>query len=100
MDLSEADRQRIVEWARRHPKIRQVWLYGSRARGDNRPDSDIDLAIEMDFLDWFHWVNAFKKNLDLHLEHEVQLEWYEKGAGLKLVESGVESDGVLVYPVV
>ena len=23
-------------------------LFGSRARGDNRPDSDVDLAIEVD----------------------------------------------------
>jgi uncharacterized protein len=32
---------RIVE--RYHPE--QVWLYGSRARGDARPDSDWDLFI-------------------------------------------------------
>lgn len=26
--------------------LRRVWLFGSRARGDARPDSDIDLAFE------------------------------------------------------
>ncbi len=25
--------------------VDEIWLYGSRARGDNRPKSDIDLAI-------------------------------------------------------
>ena len=29
-----------------HP--RRVVLFGSRARGDSRPDSDVDLMIEMD----------------------------------------------------
>ena len=28
--------------------ITQMWLVGSRARGDNRPDSDIDLMVEID----------------------------------------------------
>ncbi len=30
----------------RHPGVERVWLYGSRARGDYRPDSDIDLAVD------------------------------------------------------
>src|SRR5690606_13670191 len=34
----------ISEWAVRHP-IKEVWLYGSRARGTHRQDSDVDLAV-------------------------------------------------------
>lgn len=37
------------------PFIEKIWLYGSRARGDSRDRSDIDLAIECPsatFLDW------------------------------------------------
>ena len=34
----------ISEWAARHP-ITEVWLYGSRARGTHRSDSDVDLAV-------------------------------------------------------
>jgi predicted nucleotidyltransferase len=30
---------------RRHPEIERVVLYGSRAKGTHRPESDIDLAI-------------------------------------------------------
>jgi predicted nucleotidyltransferase len=30
---------------RRHPRIRRVALFGSRAKGTQRPESDIDLAL-------------------------------------------------------
>ena len=30
------------------PAGSQLWLYGSRARGDNRPDSDWDLLLLID----------------------------------------------------
>ena len=30
------------------PKGSNLWLYGSRARGDNRPDSDWDLIVLVD----------------------------------------------------
>ena len=26
--------------------IKAIWLFGSRARGDHRPDSDVDLLIQ------------------------------------------------------
>lgn len=30
------------------PAIDKAWIYGSFARGDDRPDSDIDLAVKTD----------------------------------------------------
>lgn len=29
-------------------RLREIWLYGSRARGDARPDSDYDLLVLLD----------------------------------------------------
>jgi len=41
--------QRITEFGKQIlPKGASLWLYGSRARGDNRPDSDYDLLILLD----------------------------------------------------
>ena len=41
--------QRITELGRQIlPEGASLWLYGSRARGDNRPDSDYDLLILLD----------------------------------------------------
>lgn len=36
-------------------RLHDVVLFGSRARGDNRPDSDVDLAIILKDGDWSFW---------------------------------------------
>lgn len=104
MGLSEEDREKIVAWPGRHRDILKVYLYGSRARGDHRPDSDIDLAIVMNapdadaaFAMWCGWRSDYKENPDLNLSVEAHLEWYEASAGLERVGTGVERDGVLIY---
>lgn len=40
----------------RHPAVDRVWLFGSRARGDNFERSDIDLAIEAPSIDRNDWL--------------------------------------------
>ena len=36
----------IFARANRHLGVNRLWLFGSRARGDSRQDSDIDLLVE------------------------------------------------------
>ena len=45
MDLTEAQQLIIRDWAARTPLIEEVRLFGSRAMGGARLDSDIDLAL-------------------------------------------------------
>jgi hypothetical protein len=45
MIIDDKVRSIIAEWAAANNYVLEIWLFGSRARGDNRPDSDIDLAI-------------------------------------------------------
>ena len=45
MQVTDGDRVAITEWAKDCPEITEVWLYGSRARGTGRDDSDINLAV-------------------------------------------------------
>ena len=43
--LSEAILTQLHDTFVRCPDVEQVWLYGSRATGTYRPQSDIDLAV-------------------------------------------------------
>lgn len=43
--LRDTDINYMHDLFRQHPDIEQVWVYGSRAKGINRPGSDVDLAL-------------------------------------------------------
>ena len=45
-DLIPAEWHReLCGWARKNESVRELWLFGSRAKGTSRPDSDVDLAL-------------------------------------------------------
>jgi predicted nucleotidyltransferase len=72
----------LSEWATKNTFIKKLWIYGSRARNDYRPDSDLDIAIEIDglrdetpytsfFFDHSKWKNELQEliNYKVHLAH-------------------------------
>jgi predicted nucleotidyltransferase len=45
MQFTEETKQQIFELCRKN-KVKELSIFGSRARGDNREDSDYDLLVE------------------------------------------------------
>ncbi len=59
--LSESQFDKIVKIFANHKEIDEVILYGSRAKGNQKPYSDIDITIVGD-------------NINLDLQHKIEIE--------------------------
>lgn len=92
----------ISEWAARHP-ITEVWLYGSRARGTHRQDSDVDLAVvtvgrELGDRYARFITSRLKHDLTLPDGAVSQVEFYDPEDDSQYVGPGVRADGIKIYP--
>src|SRR5262245_35947217 len=47
LQMIEAWLRAIEQWAEQNDSIKEVWLFGSRARGDATDVSDVDIAITL-----------------------------------------------------
>ena len=41
---------KVVEIAREEKVIRRMWIFGSRHKGEEKPTSDLDLAVEVEWV--------------------------------------------------
>ena len=63
----------LIGWARGNSAIRELWLFGSRARGSARVNSVVDLALVlMPARRKYDW--AFENYIQLHSEWRLELE--------------------------
>ena len=75
---------------------KRVWIFGSRARGDERPLSDVDLAVELDVNNqpnWEKFVAQYKELPDTLLPLDL-VNFLQ--APQKLQEKILE-EGILLY---
>jgi hypothetical protein len=49
-ELLESELNRLQEIAASTPVIKRLWLFGSRYRMDHSPDSDLDIAVEVEWI--------------------------------------------------
>ena len=103
MDISETWLREIRQWAARTDSVREVWLFGSRAKGGSRPESDVDLAIVLmppsKRTDWalasyFEFGDDWQRELSAALGQHVSLEALLPGSPQDRM---VRSTGVQVW---
>lgn len=81
---------------RRHPKVRKVILFGSRAKGNFRTGSDIDLALVGEDIDHEELLRIYNDIDDLGLLYKVDLLHYEEKRGTPIGEP-IDRAGKVFY---
>ena len=101
----------LRKWAEQHEFVRRMWLFGSRARGDHRDDSDIDVALDIDPDPTS--ANAYASFMFLHKGWEDELNSLVAGPRVHLchyndnpdlpeennIRSDVDREGIRLYPI-
>lgn len=94
----------IQRWAYATSIVKRVWVFGSRALGVHKPESDLDIAVEHDvlpgdsdvlttgFCEPANWREQLQPLLHLRLD----IQSYILGDS-KIVESGLRKSSRLIY---
>lgn len=98
----------LSQWAANKPLVARLWIFGSRARGDHRTDSDIDIAIELDltaadgvdesggFATWSFETDDWEHELATLLPFTIDLEQY-RGEGTPTIHQALAKSSQLIY---
>lgn len=94
LDRDEITKNLVAEISKFH-KIKKVWLYGSFARKDDGPDSDIDIAIETEeSFSYFDLANV-QYILEQKVDRKVDIGWLDNFKDYVL--ENVKPDLILIY---
>ena len=77
------------------PAIDKAWIYGSFARGDDRPDSDIDLAVKTDDSFSYFDLAEIQHTIEQRINRKVDIGFLDSFKSH--VRAHVEPDLILVY---
>jgi predicted nucleotidyltransferase len=94
--LSEEDVQSICKALGLFPKVSEAILYGSRAKGNYRPGSDIDLTLKGNELSHQDLLNIELALDDLLLPYKIDLSLHRQIDNPQLIEH-IDRVGKLFY---
>ena len=80
----------------RHPEVESVILYGSRAKGNYKPFSDIDITLKGSNLTRQHLGQIFTEIDDLLLPYFLDISIYNKLTDKGFIEA-IDKTGVEIY---
>lgn len=79
-----------------HPEVESVILYGSRAKGNYKPFSDIDITLKGSNLTRQHLGQIFTEIDDLLLPYFLDISIYDKLTDKGFIEA-IDKSGVEIY---
>lgn len=103
--VSDAARRALTEWAAANSKVKRVWVYGSRAKGTHRPDSDINIAVELQPVGdseetlavWMAHCNQWQSELQARIDPGVDLEWFDPDGATTMIQAALDEAQMLMY---
>jgi predicted nucleotidyltransferase len=95
----------MAAWAEARPRVRRVWLFGSRVKGTQRRDSDVDVAVEIEpvadseesLLVWLNNGERWRGELEQEIGLLVNLEWFDPDGSTPNVQGALREASVLIY---
>ena len=96
LGLSQATLDKLNSVFKQHSNIDLVLIYGSRAKGNYRPGSDIDLTIKGSALEFAELMQIDDQIDDLLLPYTVDLSQYDQLTDAGLI-SHIDRVGVVIY---
>jgi predicted nucleotidyltransferase len=104
MDMQDEWLRGLSAWADANENVRELWLFGSRARGDAREESDVDLALALKLPvgknnwpalgNYFAFESAWKQELQTIVGRAVSIEPLVPGEDSDV---RVRQEGVLLW---
>ena len=98
----------LAIWATKHQLVGRAWVFGSRVRGEERHDSDIDIAVELDLTSaqgvdesggmatWMLECGAWDSELASLFPVPIDLEQF-MGAKTPTIKAALKRSSVLAY---
>jgi len=96
LGLSQTTLDKLNSVFKQHSAIDSVLIYGSRAKGNYRPGSDIDLTIKGSVLEFAELMQIEDQIDDLFLPYAVDLSQYGQFTNADLI-AHIDRVGVVIY---
>ena len=95
----------MAAWAEARPRVRRVWLFGSRVKDTQRSDVGVDVAVEIEpvadseesLVVWLNNGERWRGELEQQLGLAVDLEWFDPDGSTPKVHGALREASVLVY---
>lgn len=95
----------VAKWAATQPLIRKAYLFGSRVRGTHKPNSDLDVAVEIFILPgdedplttWICEAQRLKESIAGVVPVIIDLNWYGGPIETPCVHAGLQEGSIVVF---